>query len=62
MPQSLSAVYDHLVFSTKDRPPLLRDKSMWEKLHSQIGGISKTLQCPPLAVGGLEFDERYVWD
>jgi hypothetical protein len=26
MPQSLSAVYIHLVFSTKDRRPLLRDK------------------------------------
>ena len=54
MPQSLSAVYIHLVFSTKDRRPLLRDKVMREKLHSQLGGISKTLECPPMLVGGVE--------
>ena len=54
MPQSLSAVYIHLVFSTKDRRPFLRDKSVRESLHAQLGGISKTLQCPPLIVGGVE--------
>jgi putative transposase len=54
MPQSLSAVYIHLVFSTKDRRPFLRDKSVRASLHSQLGGISKTLECPPLLVGGVE--------
>src|SRR5256885_15500030 len=32
MPQSLSAVYIHLVFSTKDRRPLLRDKTTRDAL------------------------------
>jgi putative transposase len=54
MPQSLSAVYVHLVFSTKERRPLLRDKTVREKLHAQLGGISKTLECAPLIVGGTE--------
>jgi REP element-mobilizing transposase RayT len=54
MPQSLSAVYIHLVFSTKERRPFLRDKDLREKLHAQLGGISKTLECPPLLVGGVE--------
>jgi putative transposase len=54
MPQSLSAVYIHLVFSTKDRRPLLRDNVMREKLHSYLGGISKQLDCAPIAVGGVE--------
>ena len=54
MPQSLSAVYVHLVFSTKDRRPLLRDKSTREALHSYLGGVSKKLDCSPLAVGGVE--------
>ena len=54
MPQSLSAVYIHLVFSTKERRPLLRDKKMREALHAQLGGISKTLECPSLLVGGVE--------
>jgi len=54
MPQSLSAVYIHLVFSTKDRRPFLRDKATREALHAQLGGISKRLDCPPLLVGGVE--------
>lgn len=51
MPQSLSAVYIHLVFSTKHRQPFLRDQSLREDLHAFLGGISKTLECPPLLVG-----------
>jgi REP element-mobilizing transposase RayT len=54
MPQSLSAVYIHLTFSTKDRRPMLRDVVIRDKLHSYIGGICKTLQCPPVAIGGVE--------
>ncbi len=54
MPQSLSAVYIHLTFSTKERRPLLRDKSVRDALHSYLGGISKTLDCAPLAIGGVE--------
>ena len=54
MPQSLSAVYLHLVFSTKDRRPFLRDKTVRDDLHAYLGGISKSLDCPPLIVGGVE--------
>jgi len=54
MPQSLSAVYIHLVFSTKDRRPLLRDKLTRDALHSYLGGVSKKLDCPPILVGGVE--------
>ena len=54
MPQSLSAVYIHLVFSTKDRRPLLRDKTTRDALHSYLGGVSKQLDCPPILVGGVE--------
>jgi REP element-mobilizing transposase RayT len=54
MPQSLSAVYIHLVFSTKDRRPFLRDKPARDALHSYLGGISKQLDCPPILVGGVE--------
>ena len=54
MPQSLSAVYIHLVFSTKHRQPFLREKSLREDLHAFLGGTSKTLECPPLIVGGVE--------
>lgn len=54
MPQSLSAVYIHLVFSTKHRKPFLKDEGRRTELHSFLGGTSKTLECPPLIVGGVE--------
>jgi putative transposase len=54
MPQSLSAVYFHLVFSTKERRPFLRDKAVREALHSYLGGVSKQLDCAPIQIGGVE--------
>ena len=54
MPQSLSAVYIHLVFSSKERRPSLRDKALRESLHAYLGSISKQLEYPPLKVGGVE--------
>src|SRR4051812_1562263 len=54
MSQSLSAVYIHLVFSTKNRQPFLRDVEMRTNLHSQLGGISKTLGCATILIGGVE--------
>ena len=54
MPQSLSAVYIHLVFSTKERLPFLRDTAIREALHAYLGGVSKQLDCPPIIVGGVE--------
>jgi putative transposase len=54
MPQSLSVVYIHLVFSTKHRHPFLRDESLRQDLHAFLGGTSKTLECAPILVGGVE--------
>jgi len=54
MPQSLSAVYIHLVFSTKERRPFLRDYETREALHAYLGGVSNTLDCPPIIVGGMK--------
>ena len=54
MPQSLSAVYIHLVFSTKDRRPFLRDKATRDALHAYLGGISKQIDCAPIQIGGVE--------
>jgi len=54
MPQSLSAVYIHLVFSTKERRAFLRDKTVRDALHAYLGGISKQLECPPIRIGGVE--------
>jgi REP element-mobilizing transposase RayT len=54
MPQSLSAVYLHLVFSTKQRRPFLRDRDLREETHAYLGGISKALGCTPVRIGGVE--------
>jgi REP element-mobilizing transposase RayT len=54
MPQSLAAVYLHLVFSTKERRLFLQDRAMREELHKYIGGVSKTLECAPIRIGGVE--------
>jgi len=53
MPQSLSSVYLHVVFSTKDRFPFLSDPLVRQEVHSFLGGIAKNLGCPPLLVGGI---------
>ena len=69
MPQSLSAVYIHLIFSTKERYPYLEDEQLQRDLHAYLGEISKRLDCPLIRVGGVEdhvgLNEaigRFVWD
>ena len=54
MPQSLAQIYLHLVFSTKDRRPYLRDPGIREKLHGYLAGICRNLDSPSLRVGGTE--------
>ena len=54
MPQSLSCVYVHGIFSTKDRFPYLGDDAIREKMHRQLGGISNTMGCPVVTVGGAD--------
>jgi len=54
MPQSLSAVHIHLVFSTKGREPFLRDAEIRKEMHAYLGGVSKELECFPVIVGGTE--------
>ncbi len=52
MPQSLSKVYLHVVFSTKSRAPLLADQ--WrDELFRVVGGTANNLGCQSLIVGGV---------
>ncbi len=53
MSQSLSVVYIHLVFSTKNRRSLLLDDEIRQAMHGHLGEVSKRLSCPPLRVGGM---------
>jgi REP element-mobilizing transposase RayT len=53
MPQSLSSVYVHIVFSTKDRFPFLSNEDVRAQVHAFLGGIARKLHCPPVLVGGV---------
>jgi putative transposase len=52
MPQSLSTVYVHLVFSTKDRQTFLDPAALRDEMHAYLGGVSAKLDSPALLVGG----------
>ena len=54
MPQSLSQIYVHIVFSTKDRRPFLRDVDFRQTTHAYIAGICRNHDSPALIVGGVE--------
>jgi putative transposase len=52
MPQSLSCLLLHLIFSTKDRFPLIRDDDLLTRTHAYLGGIFREADCPSLTIGG----------
>ena len=54
MPQSLSNVLVHIVFSTKERRAMLRGADIRAEMHKYLGGISNNLDCPPIIVGGTD--------
>lgn len=53
MPQSLSNVLIHVVFSTKHRAPLL-GAEIRQELHPYLVGIVRNNGCHSLQVGGVE--------
>jgi REP element-mobilizing transposase RayT len=53
MPQSLSLILVHVIFSTKDREPFIRPE-MEADLHAFLGGIARDCGCTALAVGGTD--------
>src|ERR1700760_3514243 len=52
MPQSLSVVIVHLVFSTKDREPWITSE-MRPKLHAYMAEVARNLGCEAYRVGGM---------
>ncbi len=51
MPQSLSKLYVHLVFSTKHREPLLV-QPVRGQVHAYLGTVLKNLDSPAVKIGG----------
>ncbi len=58
MAQSLSKVYIHLIFSTKNRERTLRDE-IRPDLHAYIGGILRDLDSPSIEIN-TEPDHAHV--
>ena len=54
MSQSLSQIYLHVVFSTKDRKPFLQDLKHRQAMHKGLAKISNDLKCPCIEAGGVE--------
>ena len=52
MPQSLSKVIIHIIFSTKDREPWL-DLAVRPRMHAYVATICRVLNAEGLRVGGL---------
>ena len=53
MPSTHLSLHYHLVFSTKNRVPLI-DKAWRADLHAYLGGIVRGIKGVPLAIGGIE--------
>ncbi|RKY97209.1 MAG: transposase, partial [Ignavibacteriae bacterium] len=53
MPQSLAKVYLHIVFSTKNRKPLIKQEVEVE-LHKYLSGIARDHKSPVIAINSVE--------
>jgi putative transposase len=53
MAQSLSNVLLHVIFSTKNREPFLRDAKLRADLHAYLAGTLANIKCPAISVGGV---------
>jgi putative transposase len=52
MPQSLSFLLTHIVFSTKDRTPVL-DATVRPALHAYLATVARNVDCECFRVGGV---------
>lgn len=52
MPHTFTNLIAHVVFSTKDRLPLI-NADVQPKLHSYMGGILRELKATPLIINGI---------
>jgi REP element-mobilizing transposase RayT len=53
MPQSLTTLLYHIIFSTKNREPTI-DQDLRPRLHFYIGGIINEAGGKPIIIGGVE--------
>jgi len=61
MPQSLTKLYAHLIFSTKNRQPYL-DEEIRERVHGYLATIIRSLDSPWVVVGGVADHIHILFD
>jgi len=54
MAQSLSRLWTHLIFSTKNRFPFLSDKEIRTDMHEYLATMLRAQDCETLIVNGVE--------
>jgi len=52
MAQSLSRIWIHLIFSTKDRFPFLSDPKLRQNMHAYLATVLRSHDCETLVVDG----------
>lgn len=61
MPQSLSQLYVHLIFSTKDRFPFLKDDVAF-RVHGYLATVVRDMGSPFVVVGGIDDHVHILFD
>jgi putative transposase len=61
MPQSLTKLYAHLIFSTKNRKPWL-DEQIRPRVHGYLARIVRDLDSPWVVVGGVADHVHLLFD
>jgi putative transposase len=61
MPQSLTKLYAHLIFSTKNRQPFL-DDAIRPRVHAYLATIIRGLDSPWVIVGGVADHVHILFD
>jgi putative transposase len=61
MPQSLTKLYAHLIFSTKNRYPYL-DDSIRPRVHGYLATVIRDLKSPWVVVGGVADHVHILFD
>jgi putative transposase len=61
MPQSLACLHIHLIFSTKDRRPLITD-GVRNPLHAYMATVLQNLNCTPLLINSVDDHVHVLFD
>jgi REP element-mobilizing transposase RayT len=61
MPQSLTRIYAHLIFSTKNRKPFL-DEAIRSRVHAYLATVIRDMDSPWVVVGGVADHVHALFD